>query len=317
MAGVSSINNVSCQGNSDAFINVYAQGGTEPYTFVWDYNNLTGNTISGVPAGIYNLTVTDSNNCVDNLSVEILDAAPIKVIAEVSNVSCYGEKDGKILLNVQGGIAPYSYQINSNLYNTNLINNLNPGEYNIFVSDLNNCKSDTTVIISEPSPLNVSVVVSNPTCIGNDNGVIELGVSGGSYPYNYIVNGIKYEYPIIANLSQGSYFITVMDNNSCEYKLTNIILSDYQEDCIRIPNAFTPNDDGINDLWVIENIELFPDAIVQVFNRWGQLLFETKDPSISWDGKFNNKLLPTGTYIYIIAINNNDKTYTGTVTIVR
>ncbi|MFQ3579970.1 MAG: gliding motility-associated C-terminal domain-containing protein, partial [Bacteroidales bacterium] len=209
------------------------------------------------------------------------------------------------------------YQINSNIYNTNLINNLDPGEYNIIVSDFNNCKSDTTVIISEPAPLKVSVVVSNPTCIGNNNGLIELGVIGGEYPYNYIVNGIKYESPIIANLSHGSYFITVLDNNSCEYRLTNIILSDYQEDCIRIPNAFTPNDDGINDLWVIENIELFPDAIVQVFNRWGQLLFETKDPGVSWDGKLNNSLLPTGTYIYIIAINNNDKTYTGTVTIVR
>ena len=317
IACISSINNLSCQGNSDAYINVFAQGGTEPYTFVWDYNNFNGNIISGLPAGVYNLTVTDFNNCFDYLSIEILDAIPIKIIAEVSNVSCYGEKDGKILVNVQGGIAPYSYQINSNLYNTNLINSLNPGEYNIIVSDFNNCKSDTTVIISEPPPLNVSVVVTHPTCIGNNNGMIELGVSGGEYPYNYIVNGISSESPIIANLTHGSYFITVQDNNSCEYKLTNIMLTDYPEDCIRIPNAFTPNGDGINDFWVIENIELFPDAIVQVFNRWGQLVFETRDPNISWDGKFNNRLLPTGTYIYIININNNDKTYNGTVTIVR
>jgi gliding motility-associated-like protein len=87
-------------------------------------------------------------------------------------------------------------------------------------------------------------------------------------------------------------------------------------DCIKIPNAFTPNSDGVNDTWIIENIDLFPGSYTYVYNRWGQELFMAKPTEDPWDGRFNGKFVPSGTYLYVINLYNGTKPYTGTVTVV-
>jgi gliding motility-associated-like protein len=122
--------------------------------------------------------------------------------------------------------------------------------------------------------------------------------------------------PIISLLSEWTYNVSIIDANECAYEFTPIYLTDVDEDCIRIPNAFTPNDDGINDTWIIENISVFPNAIIQVFNRWGQEIWTAKSNEEPWNGKFNDKSVPTGTYIYVIILHNGLDTYTGTVTVV-
>ena len=85
----------------------------------------------------------------------------------------------------------------------------------------------------------------------------------------------------------------------------------------KIPNAFSPNNDGINDTWVIEEIANLPDCKVQVFNRWGQLVFSSNGFYKAWDGKYNNKPLPYATYYYIIEPNDGcHQKFSGSVTII-
>lgn len=92
-------------------------------------------------------------------------------------------------------------------------------------------------------------------------------------------------------------------------------MSESNKDCIRIPDAFTPNGDGINDTWIIENIKMFPSATIFVYNRWGQEVW-VGNPGEEWDGKRNSKLMPAGTYLYLVELYDGSKPYTGTVTLV-
>lgn len=116
---------------------------------------------------------------------------------------------------------------------------------------------------------------------------------------------------------QGFYNLRVIDANNCIKELNNTQLSDIQVDCITIPNAFTPNGDNVNDTWEINNIEKFPDAIIQVYNRWGQAMYYASPDDENWNGVYNGKLVPAGSYVYMINLYNGKKSYTGTVTVVH
>ncbi|MBN2778297.1 MAG: gliding motility-associated C-terminal domain-containing protein, partial [Bacteroidales bacterium] len=319
IANIISMNNVSCNGESDANISTSVIGGAPPYTYNWNYNGAATPNLYDLPVGVYLLTVTDSNSCVNHLNVDIVQPSPLHFSTQVNQISCFGYNDGGAILNAIGGVSPYSFETISNNYNSNesTLENLIPGEYFTTLRDNNNCTLDTSIIISQPEPINVTPIISNPSCIGNNDGSIEFMIVGGEFPYICIVDSVIYENMFIPDLSQGSYNILIEDNNACVYRIDQILLTDNQEDCIRIPNAFTPNSDGINDLWVIENLDLFKDAVTQVYNRWGQLVFETSDPTVSWDGRFNDNDLPTGSYIYVIDPKFDGKTYNGIVTIIR
>jgi gliding motility-associated-like protein len=84
-----------------------------------------------------------------------------------------------------------------------------------------------------------------------------------------------------------------------------------------IPNIFSPNGDGIHDRWVIEYLESYPGCVVQIFNRYGQLVQKFVNYTTPWDGKINGKDAPVGTYYYIIDPKNGRKPMTGFIDIIR
>jgi gliding motility-associated-like protein len=86
---------------------------------------------------------------------------------------------------------------------------------------------------------------------------------------------------------------------------------------VKRPNTFTPNGDGTNDYWKIEGLEKFPGSLVQVFSRYGQKVFESKDYSTPFNGNFNGKLVPEGVYYYIINLNTPCSLLSGSLTIIR
>jgi len=112
-----------------------------------------------------------------------------------------------------------------------------------------------------------------------------------------------------------TFFVTVTDDNGCtasDSVVVEVIPG------IKFPDGITPNGDGINDTWIIDNIQLFNDAIVEVYNRWGQMLFQSAPGyPVPWDGRFNGEDLPVGTYYYVIYSANFEDPFTGPITIVR
>ena len=88
--------------------------------------------------------------------------------------------------------------------------------------------------------------------------------------------------------------------------------------CLEIPTIITPNNDGANDTWKIKNIDIFPDAEVLIYNRWGKLVFNSKNLSANpWDGKYKGKELPTDSYHYILDLKDGSKPRSGVISIIR
>jgi len=88
--------------------------------------------------------------------------------------------------------------------------------------------------------------------------------------------------------------------------------------CITVPNAITPNGDGVNDTWIIDQIEIYPEVKVEIYNRWGELIFHApKGYTKPWDGTFKGRELPIDSYHYVIDLNNGRDVVTGSITIIR
>ena len=86
---------------------------------------------------------------------------------------------------------------------------------------------------------------------------------------------------------------------------------------LTVPNAFTPNGDGINDTWNIKYLDVFQTATVQIFNRSGQTVYTSTGYNVPWDGTYRGSMLPTGTYYYLINFNNGIKPLSGYVALIR
>jgi gliding motility-associated-like protein len=84
-----------------------------------------------------------------------------------------------------------------------------------------------------------------------------------------------------------------------------------------IPNVITPNNDGFNDFWHIENIQFFPSNKLVILNRWGDLVYESLYYNNDWNGEYGNGLLPAGTYYYILDLGQEYGIFKGDVTIIR
>lgn len=314
--------NISCSNDNNDSATAIVSGGTPNYTFTWSNGfeqSIANNSsvITGLGAGIISVNVTDNFGCTASSSTSIVSPDPINFASiNTNSVKCNGFCDGSVSLNIIGGTPPYSFLWNDNNPTTNYTrNNLCAGNYSVTVSDAAGCTSQTSFLISEPAPIQVLYEIINPSCIGGRNGEINFSIFGGTEPYILSFNGNIFSETYLSHLNDGIYNITIFDDNGCLFEANNIILKEQLNECLIIPNAFTPNQDGINDTWIIENIELFPAAFIYVFNRWGQKIWQGR-PGDEWDGKLNGKQLPAGTYLYIINLFDGSEPYKGTVTII-
>jgi len=131
-------------------------------------------------------------------------------------------------------------------------------------------------------------------------------------------NGLADNEQDFTEVAWGEYVATVTDANFCV--TTDTVYVDFErETCLVIPNAFSPNGDGFNDLWLIENIEFYPQVDMKVFDRWGNMVYITGNAADEpWDGSLNGRTLPVDSYHYIIDLNyGNNTPILGNVTIVR
>jgi len=306
-----------CYNSRDGKIVATAFGGVAPYTYLWNTSS-TENELANVGMGTYSLTISDAVGCssVKSLTLE----APSEMLVETtaSDIKCNGDKDGKIEVEVSGGVEPYNYLIEGLAApsTNNVFNNMTAGYYTIKVVDNNGCVAIKPTLLSQPDALQLETLIEHPFCRGSRTGSIELKAIGGTEPYMYFWNNSKGDVSIMQNMYAGEYVVGVIDGNECKSEEITITLTDVDVPCLRIPNVFTPNGDGVNDIWEIVNIEMFQEAEIYVFNRWGQLMFTSKGYTEPWDGRYRGHFVPAGTYMYIIDLFNDEEPYEGTVTII-
>lgn len=205
----------SCNGESDGIIDLTVTGGTGPYTFDWDSGGPVTEDLIGVPAGTYNVEVTDARGCTATTSVVITEPAPITITEVVTDAGCAGGNAGAIDITVAGGNAPYTYNWNSGAFNTEDINNLLFGNYTIVVTDASGCTASKTISVNEDASLVVTPAVTNVDCNGNNTGEIDLTVAGGTAPYTYLWSTSQTSEDI-NSLVAGTYSVTVTDNVGCQ-----------------------------------------------------------------------------------------------------
>ena len=207
--------NVLCFGANNGSIDLTVTGGTPNYTYLWNTGS-TNQDLSSLIAGNYSVLVTDANNCVVNLPINISQpSAPLTLSSNVTNVNCFGLASGAIDITINGGTAPFTYFWNTGAVNQDLIN-IPAGQYTIAVTDFNNCVSSTIINLSQPaSALSVSVNSTDISCFGYSDGTALLSISGGSPAYDILWNtGATTNF--INNLPAGSYSATITDANGCE-----------------------------------------------------------------------------------------------------
>jgi gliding motility-associated-like protein len=282
----------------------------------------TTSSITGLTPGTYTYTVTNAAGCTSASSADIvIKAAPAILegsITTLADASCFGSADGSVSISASGGVSPYRFSIDGGTFRSEgTFNNLKAGSYSITVIDTNLCTTIVHGLITEPTELALTANKEDATCINSSDGRIELTTTGGTMPYNYIwSDGTTTSY--LTNIPAGTYNAVVYDIRGCSISIDVVVGTLGSANCLKIQEIITPNNDGTYDTWIIKNIEMFPDAEVQIFNMWGKRVFSTKNISSNpWDGTYKGELLPTDSYHYILYLNDGSEPISGVISIIR
>jgi gliding motility-associated-like protein len=296
LEATSAIVPVSCAGESDGLVTMEASGGLAPYSYRWNTNS-NGPILSQRATGSYTVTITDALGCELVQTVNIPEPDQLTGFMQVQDAVCNGERGFAVAM-VAGGTAPYTFEWSTDEVTiTNQLNGLSRGSYSVRVTDANDCEINLNFALEEPAAL-VAEFTMEQACPGVADGSLSLNVSGGLAPYNYLweVNPSENS-GTLDGITDGTYNVTVTDAAGCQLSLTGLVSN--VSPGVRFPTAFSPNGDGVNDAFgAVFNCAL--DFHMVVYNRWGTTVFFSDEISQGWDGSFEGKPAPEGTYTYNI-----------------
>ena len=208
-----------CNGSADGSIELTVQGGTGDYAYQWTNGAPPVPNPDNLPAGIYEVIVTDGSGCTVTESVLITEPDAISLTADPLAATCSNTTDGGIEVSVVGGTGGYDY-LWSDGQTVEDISDLEPGNYTLVVSDQNSCNGTIDVVVPAPAPVAISLTdISdfnglNTSCNESEDGFITVSATGGNAGYSYAwadgTNG-----PTIADIGQGNYSIIVTDQEGC------------------------------------------------------------------------------------------------------
>ncbi|WP_428327507.1 gliding motility-associated C-terminal domain-containing protein [Mucilaginibacter sp.] len=308
-----------CMGNT---LNLAASSGT---TYSWTGPNGFTSTvqspsitnIKAAAAGDYTVTVT-TDNCSATASVTVNVYAQPVANAGKDVTIC---EDDNTTLSASGGTS-YRWLPTTGLSDATIANPVaSPTDttaYIVTVSNSNACTATDTVMVN---------VLKKPTAKAGANKEITQGqsitlngkASGTGITYYWTPNtnlsSDTVLNPVASPLEDITYTLHVVSGVGCGTEATDDVFVRVYK-AISIPNTFTPNSDGINDTWDVKALDTYPTSLTQVFDRYGSLVFKSTGYTTAWDGRYNNKEVPTGTYYYLIDLKNGKK-FSGWLLVVR
>ncbi len=325
---IDSVHDALCKDSDDGFIEITMSGGTPGYNYSWTSDPAGFTSTDEDPTDLlpmnYIVTVTDNNNCtftdtiaVDTMIVVLADAGPDTSYCVGNTFDIIGQGTGS------NNLSYTWYDDQGNVIDSDSLLTVNEpaGTYTyIFEAVEGLCvDQDTVVITVNPLPVadtgpDIDIIKGEETNIGGS----PTGPPGSTIawePNMWMSDSTEFN-PTVDPDTTTQYIVTVVDVNGCENKdtMTVNVFPD-----IIFPNGFSPNGDGVNETWEIDFIQEFPESVVEVYNRWGDLLFRSVGYVEEWDGQYNNKPLPVGTYYYVIELNHPlyPEPFTGPITILR
>ncbi len=328
---ISIVDEITCPGETNGVLFVQPENGIAPYTFDWSHGD-TGTEVSGLGTGWYHVTMTDGNDCISMDSIFLTEPDAITAEFEITDVSCFGENDGRVsFVNVQGGAGDYLYDFDVRTsYIENEFFGMTAGTYVAMITDANGCIAEDTVIVNQPEEIIVDLGPDQYLDFGDS---VEL-ITG----FNQAVSSIVWSsnsavVPPDSNTfltyvrpwQTTTYFVNAENEIGCqgEGQVTVFVEKTLP---VYIPSAFSPNGDGENDRFKVytgpgvEKILAF-----RVFSRWGGQLYEelNVDPlrqNFGWNGQIRGRPASTGVYIYSVDVLFEDGTrenFAGDVSLLR
>ncbi len=214
LTATTEVTDVRCFSGDDGLIEVFVNGGNAPYNYEWSNgNNLPVN--EDVTAGEYSVTVYDANQCSITTTVTVTEPAALNpFLFYNSNVYCFGESNGAIDAGANGGVAPYTYQW-SNGATTSAVEGLAAGDYELTVTDANNCIQTLNVTVDQPEEIAINVFsIRSPGCFGGMDGSARVFVGGGNAPYTINWDNGQ-DGTTVVSLTAGTHTLTVTDASGC------------------------------------------------------------------------------------------------------
>jgi gliding motility-associated-like protein len=295
---------VSCPDSEDGAVVASASDGQLPYSYLWLELGEVTQSVNDVPGGQYTIQVTDAFGCQDTAIVDVIAPDQIEVFADAVSPDCFGLDNGMIELSVDGGTPNYRFAWDDALkQQTNPAILLPAGTYTVTITDENDCMHLENYTLEEPDSLRLKLEITPDN--GNGNGAAEVSVQGGAFPYFFLwQNGARDS--IVRNLTAGEYVISVEDVNGCTASAVAIIPND-AVDCLEYRNVISPNGDGMNEEFRLNCLEDFPDHVLEIYNRWGQLVYKTTSFANDWEGvDETGQPVPEGAYFFIFEYKDSD-----------
>ncbi len=281
--------------------------------------------------GMYELMVTNvENGCTAIAPIQVREnlAQPSDAVIEFKDITCFGFNDGQIVLNeVIGGTAPYQYAFNGNEFMEDLdYSNLGPGTYTVQVLDAIGCEWETELQIVEPPLVYVDLGPDLEISLGDEINL--YANSNGTYiewesedALDCLSNCFT---QLVSPFETTTYYVEVTDENGCP-DIDEIVLKVDQTRAVYIPNAFSPNKDGINDFFTVyNNPSIRKVNRMLIADRWGEIVFEARDfipedPANGWYGDFRKEEMNGGVFVYYAEVEFIDGfigKYKGDVTLI-
>ncbi|MRT91821.1 gliding motility-associated C-terminal domain-containing protein [Ancylomarina sp. 16SWW S1-10-2] len=301
---------LKCFNVSDGEIHIDATGGTGDLTYYLDGSLQSSSDITGLSADEYLVHVQDGHNCKsDEESVILLSPEEITFDPLVSNISCYGDKNGSINPQVEGGIAPFNYSWTAtNGFTSTLgeITGLDGGMYTIDITDGNNCLYTENIEITEPEAISINELSISPAnCFGESTGELFIEANKGTPPYEYTIDEKINTNGQFTGLSANTYSLQITDKNAC-VKLQDVTIDEPEVLGFVVSDSLSPS---------CEDLE---DGIINIVPYGGNngYTFSWSGPNDFRSYSQNNTDLDFGEYILLLK-DNKECTYKDTVELAK
>ncbi len=298
-------NNPTCFGDT---LRLYAAGSAQ-YSYAWTgpgaYSSTAQNpvipNITATYNGKYYVTLTTQYGCTNSDSVTVLvnsspavNAGTDVSICEGSSTTLHGTGSGAVFtwtpasgLSDAHSDSPVATPVDSTAYILTVSNDQCGASDTVYVFVWKkpgaNAGPDRAIYEGNSTQLNGIATGTDPSCYWSPN---------------YNISNTQLLNPVVSPTSDTTYLLTVTSLHGCGVATDEVFIRVYKK--ISIPNAFSPNNDGINDTWKIDKLNTYTDADVKIFNRYGQLVYHSRGYPKEWDGRYNGAPLPVGTYYYTI-----------------
>ncbi len=326
----------NCNGGDDGFVTVEPEGGTPSYAYQWSAE--TGfqdtQTALNLPLGTYSVTVSDENGCTDTISVSIDEPTDVTMQLSSMPATCFGDANGIIVVEgTTGGMEPYTYSLDGEIFTPDTeFFGLAAGLYTVYVQDAGMCVYTDEILVEQPFEVIVDAGMDETILFGDS---VQLSAQINQPPGNNF--GLSWspaagldctacDAPIASPLDDMTYIVTATDSITGCTASDEITVFINKDRNVYIPNIFSPNGDGSNDVFMIFGGAGVTNVVsFRIYDRWGELLFEaenfgTNDPEQGWDGTYRGRDLNPGVFVYVAEIEFIDGIsipYKGDVTLMR